>query len=464
MIAISKLAKILLLVFTCLHLIFAVCFALKTPYRQAGYLFCQKDPKTRFFQQASDIGAPDERQHANYVRHLMKDHTLPIFIPNSLEIGEEYQSHQPPLYYLGASIIATATGQTDVESQSFGKEIRLLNCFIGVTGVIGVFFAAFWSSKREDVAILATSFAAILPMNCALSGAISNDPLLISFVAWSFAFCAKSYQAETDSETKKYLIRAAVLTGLACITKSSGLVALIGLFSTALLMRSRAPMKVLSQAMILAIAIALPVWLRNQIYYGDPLAQKAFKEAFVGSAQKSGIILEIEQSGAPGSPEVNYWINWFGYWTARSFIGAFGYLDIWLNSSGRANRSSDPNTLYKVLIAFLALAKLSFLFVLRKNWKDTEKPVLVGVIISIVTALLLIAFNMTYFQAQGRYLMPALAPLSLMFAIGWLNLFKSKLMPVLITVTILFGGTTIYALTQLEPEFSARISGTVSPR
>jgi hypothetical protein len=461
--ALSKFAKILLLVFACLHLVFAVGFATKTPYRQAGYLFSQKDPKTGFFAKAPDIGAPDERQHANYVRTLLKDHQLPVFQPSSHNFGDEYQGHQPPLYYVCAALAATVTGQTDVETQSFGNVLRLFNALIGASGIVGIFFAALWTSKREDVAILSASFASVLPMNCALSGAISNDPLLISLVAWSYAFSAKASQTEKDADAKKGLLIAAVFTGLACVTKSSGLVAMIGFAITAFSMRQRIPTKQLAPALGLAILIALPIWIRNQILYGDPLAQKAFKEAFTGSAQKSNIVAEIEMGGAPGSPEVNYWINWFGYWVARSFIGTFGYMDIWLNSSSRAARSTDPNTLYKLLIAFIAFAKLSFLIGLRRNWKDTPKPVFVGLIVAIITFMLLVGFNMTYFQAQGRYLMPALAPLSLMFAIGWLTLFRSKLIPVLLTVVVVFGGTTIYSISRLEPEFSDRISGIVSP-
>ena len=456
MIAISKLAKILLLVFACLHLAFAVSFALKTPYRTSGFVFMtRKSPTT-------DVGAPDERQHANYIRAVINNR-LPVLDPQATDLGEEYQSHQPPLYYLAASRVGQLTGQTDVESQSFGRVIRLFNCMIGAAGVVGVFFAAFWATKREDIALVSAAFAALLPMNCALSGAISNDPLLFTLISWSFAYCAQALNNEDESYTKKYLVLAAVFTGLACITKSSGLVALAGFVVTLVMLRKQVPRKTLGAVGLHALAIALPVWIRNQVIYGDPLAQKVFKEAFTGSAQKSMIIAQIEGSNAAGSPEVQYWLNWVGYWTARSFIGVFGNMDIWLNGKS-GPYDNDPNLLYKGLIAVIALGKMSFLLHLRNKWSEIRKPVLIGLLISVLTGLLFIGFNMTYFQAQGRYLLPALAPLSLMFAIGWLNLFKSKLMPVLITVTILFGGTTIYALTQLEPEFSARISGTVSPR
>ena len=458
----SKFAMNLLLVFVGLHLIFSACFALKTPYRQAGYLFSQRDSSTGNFSHPNDIGAPDERQHANYIRHLLKNRTLPILNPKAADLGEEYQAHQPPLFYVTAATVATLTGQTDVETRGFGLAIRFLNCLLGSVAIVGVFLGCFWASKREDIAILATAFAAILPMNCALSGAISNDPLVIAMIAWSFAYCSRALNCDNVTKAKGYLAMAAIFVGFACLSKSSGLVALGGLFATCISLRNTLPLKPILFTAIMAFILVLPVWIRNQILYGDPLAQNVFKEAFKPTTPS--IIAGIEASNAPGSAHIQYWINWVGYWTARSFIGVFGYMDIWLNSTGRANSSKDPNLLYKILIGFIALAKVGFLVHLRNKWSEVLKPVLIGLFISILTLLLFVAFNLTYFQAQARYLLPAMAPIALILSIGWLSVFRSKLVPALLTVVVLFGGTTIYSITRLEPEFSARISGIVSPQ
>ncbi len=417
--------------------------------------------------EVGDIGAPDERQHANYIRFLVNQHKLPVLIPGSPDVGEEYESHQPPLYYVISSVPAVITGQTDVETAGFGRTIRIFNCLIGATGIIGVFFAALWATKREDIALVATAFAALLPMNCALSGTVSNDPLLISMISWAFAFCAKALGSEDIKDCSKALIWAAVFSGLACLTKSTGLVSVAALAATVMFLRRQLPVQKLAGYFFISILIVSPIWIRNQILYGDPLAQKVFQLAFTGSPKKELILGIIESKGSPGSPEVQYWMNWVGYWSARSYIGAFGYLDIWLNSSGHASTSDkypDPNLLYKGILAFIVLAKLAFVLHVRNRVREVQSAIWVGLVIAAFTILLFIGFNLTFFQAQGRYLLPCLAPTALILAIGWLNLFKSKLMPVLITVTILFGGTTIYALTQLEPEFSARISGTVSPR
>ena len=287
----------MLLVFACLHLSFAVSFALKTPYRAGGFVFSQPTGRGTY-QHIDDIGAPDERQHANVIAFILNEHKLPVLNPKSPNLVEEYQAHQPPLFYTTAAVISTITGQTDVESQSFGRVIRILNCIIGALGVVGVFFAALWSTRREDIALIAGAFAAFLPMNCALSGAISNDPLLIALIAWSFAYASRAFNADGAPDTKRSLVLAAVFTGLACITKSSGLVAMAGLFVTLLALRPKISMKALSGFAVIALVIALPVWIRNQIIYGDPLAQNVFKQAFEGTTGK--IMAVIEASNAPG--------------------------------------------------------------------------------------------------------------------------------------------------------------------
>lgn len=462
MIAPSKFAKNFLLVFACLHLVFAITFALKTPYRTPGMLRGQGGKPA----EVGDIGAPDERQHANYIRFLLKQHKLPILTPGSPDVGEEYESHQPPLYYAMSTIPAVITGQTDVENPAFGQGVRFFNCLIGAGGIFGVFFAAFWATKREDIALVGTAFAALLPMNCALSGTISNDPLLIALISWSFAFCAKALDSDETKEISKSVLLAAIFAGLACLTKSTGLVAVAGLAVTTGYLRKQLPIGKLLGLALVSLLIASPVWIRNQLLYGDPLAQKVFQTAFTGSPKKEVIILVIESKGSPGSSEVQYWMNWVGYWTARSYIGTFGYLDIWLNASGKAttpDSQPDPNWLYKGILAFIAIAKLSFLIYLRNKYKEVPRAVWVGLVVALLTLALFVGFNMTYFQAQGRYLLPCLAPTALVLGIGWLSLFKSKLLPVLLTVIVVFGGTTVYALSRLGPEFLDRIAGTVSP-
>ncbi|MEI7577793.1 MAG: phospholipid carrier-dependent glycosyltransferase [Armatimonadota bacterium] len=469
----AKFARISLVILMVTHFCLAAWFAMITPYRTGGILQTQGDGKGGR-QHVSDVGAPDERQHANYIRHLLTKNSLPILKPGSPDLGEEYQSHQPPLYYSVAKIVAEATGKTDVETSEFGRTIRLLNCFIGTIGVAGVFFAGLWGSKREEIGTLAASVASLLPMNVALSGAISNDPLLFTFMSWSVAFLLKAWTTTDDpDQATSALQKCAFLVGFALCTKTSALIVLIPHILVALwfLLNSvglptDTPRQMTLRKVHVAFLAILPIllvvrfWLRNQNLYGDPLAQKVFREAFPGSAQKSLMISIIEAGPGAGSSEVQYWINWIGYWTARSFIGVFGYMDIWFNESGNPYGKS-PDLLYKAIILFNFLGLGGGVLWLRKNWNENKRLGAITLGLIGLTLALFVMFNNTYFQAQARYLFPALSAFATLMAIGWVHVFR-KWQIALALVVIIFGGFTVYAGTQLPGEFAKRIQ-TESP-
>jgi hypothetical protein len=516
-----KLSRIFLLIAVIGHFIFAAGFAMRTPYRQAGSLFSQRDA-TGGFAKALDIGAPDERQHANYIGYVKKFHTRPIFNPKSANLYEEYQSHQPPLYYFVASLVPG-----DVESQEFGRSARLLNCLIGAIGVVGTFFAALWGFKRPEAAAIAAIFQAFLPMNCALSGAISNDPLLITLCCWGVAFLQKGLL----NKEWKFLFLAIAVSIIAFWTKQSGVLLLLTVFASTLFLSFRTIVRnsksdlsqnswgilicivdllcflflfltnsftssIISICIIAVIILTVIVccgikkqrknvftelstipilWVTlillvlspqfsfNITHYGDPFAQKAFREAFVGSAQKETILAAIQASDAAGSPEVQYWVNWIGYWTSRSFIGVFGYADVWMNESGRGN-SSAPNLLYKAIIGFNFAGLIGGLLYLKSKFKDYKYQTLLILILMIMTLCLFVLFTNTYFQAQARYLFPSISAFSIIMTLGWLNITKQKWQITIALVAIIFGGTTMHCLSKIPAEFEARISGVPLPR
>ena len=211
-----KTALILASIVALVHLLLACYYASITPYRTPGILLGQRGPDGGPAK-IPDVGAPDERQHANYVLHLLDGKGFPVLDPKDPNLGENYQSHQPPLFYLleaGWTKITSA----DIESSSDGLKVRSLNALIGAVTVVGVFFVGLWGFKREDVGVIAATFAALLPMNCALSGSLSNDPLLYCLVTWTLAFCAKGIREGWDL---KLAIATGVATGLAIITKTT---------------------------------------------------------------------------------------------------------------------------------------------------------------------------------------------------------------------------------------------------
>ena len=64
------------------HIVLSLLYAARTPYRQAGVLLHQNRAAVQ------DVGAPDERQHANYVQHLIDGRGFPAFNPDDPSLNE----------------------------------------------------------------------------------------------------------------------------------------------------------------------------------------------------------------------------------------------------------------------------------------------------------------------------------------------------------------------------------------
>ncbi len=449
-------AKIALAIIALVHFLLATWFATSTPYRTEGILLNQRDPNTGGPAMAKDIGAPDERQHANYIGSLGSTGKFPIFDPKDPNLYESYQSHQPPLYYLLATAVNKVSGDSKPEDAGFGTKIRGLNSLLGAANVFLIGLFAFYASRKWEVGAMAASVAAFLPMNVALSGAINNDVLLFCLISCVLLLLAKS----NGEPTMRTAVQIGGLTGLALLTKSTAVLVIPSLFVGAIVQRNAEARKHLVIAAFVGLLLAAPWLVRNMQLYGDFFALKAFDEAFVGSAQKSAI------AAAAGS-DFAYWSEWIGWWTARSFIGAFGYMDIWLNDSGRAIAAADKNTLYRLVLAFLLIGGLGNLAgLLNKkaaNADDSKQeeslsPVVkvFAIVLTVLVLLAFLRFNGKYFQAQARYLYPAIAPIALFLGLGFWRLTRERLLPALAMVVLVLGGTTVFAGSKLKEEFSKR--------
>lgn len=379
-----------------LHMGLALCYAWLTPYRTEGVLFTQRQAGVQ-----KDIGAPDERQHVNYVARLNRGEGVPVFDPKAPDLYETYQSHQPPLYYFVASAWTRILGAADLTLPESKMKVRSLNAVVGAIGVAGVFFFAFWSTRRPETAAAAAAIAALLPMNLALSGAVSNDPLLIAICAWTLALIAKGIH---DGWNWRLALLAGTVVGLGALTKTTA-VALFPILGLSFLSRREGKIGIagvpLAAAFGMALLLAVPWWLRNQSLYGDPFALNAFNQAFVGSPQASLFIEALGPVGYwTGINEIGLGVGW---WTVRSLLGVFGYMDIFL-----------PPPVYVAWVVFLL-----GIVGLRLAADRVEPPTgsttarALGALFAFLIVALFIRFNMTYFQAQARYLLPALAPMAL---------------------------------------------------
>ncbi len=388
-----------------LHLLISSWFSSITPYRTAGFDL-RLDPSTGRQAELKDLGAPDERQHVNYVRDLMASGRYPVLDPKDPNLYENYQAHQPPLYYTIAAAWAKVTGShPDLEGRADGAKLRLLSGLLGVLTVLGTFALARTCRFSDATSLLAASITAFLPMNLALSGAVSNDPLLFALSTWTLVWIVRGLN---DGWNMTSILMVGACAGLAALTKTTAAALLVAIFAAGVLtFRNRAVSGKRSGpflSLVLALLIVGPWWARNMQNYGDPFALKVFSQAFVGSPQAADFISAIGPT--------SYWGQMVGWWTARSFVGTFGYMNIWLTDTGGPNGGSQ---VYIVTLAILSIGAIAGLTRLTAN----KAAAIVLGIYTVIIFVLFVRFNMQYFQAQARYVYPALAPISVLVAAGW---------------------------------------------
>lgn len=448
-----------------LHLVLACIYANITPYRSPGILLGQRDPSTGAPQRVPDVGAPDERQHVNYVIHLLDGKGFPVLDPQDPNLGENYQAHQPPLFYILHIGWSKITG-ADLNDPGQGLKVRFPNALIGAATVMGAFFLGLWAFRREDVGLVAASFVALLPMNVALSGAISNDPLLYCLCTWVLAFIAKGCQ---EGWSTKVVVAVGIGTGLAVITKTTA-VGLLPILLLALFLGPNKPApKQIAIATITLLLVCTPWLARNQSLYGDPLAISAFNKAFVNSPSRELMTQVAEAQGGGKSGNQAYWVDWVGWWTARSFFGVFGYMDIFLNEQGVPFTSPrNPNAFYRVLLAIGVLITAGWAIALRKvEWSEQKRMHILLSAFLLIVGVLFLRFNAQYFQGQARYLFPAIGVIGIGVAISLLNVAKNRLAVAMGLVVLLLGGLNIYVLSKLPGEFERRtlmVSNTHGPK
>jgi len=200
---------------------------------------------------------------------------------------------------------------------------------------------------------------------------------LFCVCTWCLALASRGFTRGWDLRTAAGV---GALIGIAALVKTTGIALIPALLIGLLLAKNRPSLPQVALAASVALVLAVPWWVRNQNLYGDPLAIGAFTQAFRGSPQASGFIQALGPLG--------YWIDWVGWWTLRSFIGAFGYMDIFL-----------PDNLYR--IGFAGLVVLWILGVLEARNPEWNAGKGVGVM-NAVFAFVVLAMSLRVRSAPYR--------------------------------------------------------------
>jgi len=356
--------------------------------------------------------APDESAHLPYITYIADRGSLPVFRPG----GGSYEFHQAPLYYLlavPAFLIGRAIGP--------GREyiaVRLFGILLGLLAICFTYLLAReFCPARPWLALASAGFVAFLPMHLALSASVTND------IAAEIPFAVGLWQmivAMRDGWRWRRVLTVGIACGLAVLMKSSGLALLpVAWLAVAVGPReSGARPRLLRLAALTAVTLLICGWwlARNWALYGDPLAWRAFSQAFAHNPHPSDLI-------GPNLSAFNY-VLWVIGWTFASFWGVFG---TWAKG---ITPVSMPTWLYLGLAALTAAAGVGATLEARdarawEAWRRRAAWVLGAAVLLVAASF--VRFNVAFFQAQGRYLFLALPVVAMVVTAGWGRLFPTGL-------------------------------------
>jgi len=263
----------------------------------------------------------NEWAHYQYARYIALNHSLPrpdtqIAVPPSSDLCQVvpatglttvHQFRQPPLYYLLGSVvlsgfdvrsdlpvvsnphIRTSHSQDDhnvavhTDAENFPYRgpvlamhvLRLLSALIGLAGLIAAYLSGLLLFPRRILAVAMMAVNAFIPQYVLSSAVVSNDILVGALGSWCAYLCLWFLLRRPNP----WVLGAAMLvTGMAIMTKYSGLVLLPMVVLTLLITlvqswrhdRSRFGRRLAATIGVVGLAsIPIVLWLnRNQALYG----------------------------------------------------------------------------------------------------------------------------------------------------------------------------------------------------
>jgi 4-amino-4-deoxy-L-arabinose transferase-like glycosyltransferase len=374
---------------------------------------------------------PDEMGHYLYIEALAATHHLPVFQTDPAAPGDQnFEAHQPPLYYLLHTPFYAVLPPSD--RASAGRALAFLSLLLGGL-TLGFSYRLFKLLAPSAPALYlgATASIGLLPMFVYLSSRLNNDNLCnLLFVVALGLFARMLRQGLSLGRS----LGAGLVLGAALLTKTLALLLLPLAALTVALAAWQGPRRVQTFlghcGVVWGVALLVAGWwfVRNVQLYGDPLAQQAFNERFLRDRPTPATFL------AQGLSPTAYWI-WVLTWIFASFWGVFGHMNAFMD-----------RWLYLLFGAFSLAALLGlgrFYARLRRSpeglWQWPRPMALVLGVGMFGALAMLLHFNTVYFQAQARYLFPLLPGFVLALILGLAQLVprRARLWPIVALLSVL---------------------------
>jgi hypothetical protein len=386
---------------------------------------------------------PDEPAHFNYARTLADTGALPVLragdydgpyletlkarrFPPELSIAPvRYESYQPPLYYaILAGLRRLAPGAGLPQDLLY---LRLATA-IGGSLLLALAARATWTLFPGSGALTlgVPAIIATVPQHLAIAGGVTNDlaaeTVVTAALLLAFIELRRDESAPVKPAPRPSLDRLTVLMGLlvgvALLTKIHAYIAL-AIVAAALLLpltaragRRRWRARLVRLIVIAAIALLVGGWwfVRGMVVYGPT--------DLIGAARHDQVVTGQPLTGAITSEVAGNFLT-----TAfHSFWAQFGWMGV---------PADDRTYLFCGAVVGLGLLGL-VLYVARLGAGEgrLSPPQAAGLALAalalVLTLATMLAYNLRYFQPQGRYLYPALFPIALFLALGFRQLLPQR--------------------------------------
>ena len=364
---------------------------------------------------------PDEPAHYNYIRQLTAGR-LPIIEPGDYDQDKlarltserfpselpldaiQYEDHQPPLYYLAATPIYWLFDGALLP-------LRLFSVFLGAGVVLLAWHIGHrLTPGRPLIPLAAAGLVATIPQHVAMLAGVNNDSLAELLLALALLAAVALLQADRPARPALH----GLLLGAILLTKSQAYIAapVLGLAIIVRWWRRQHSRRWLARWLIGIFGPALLIgglwWIRNMAVYGS--------WDWMGLAQHNLVVA--------GQPTTAHWIATHGWgatlhrcvqFTFQSFWGMFGWMGVVLD-----------DRIYQALAVLTGLLALGFALHLARSRRPLAAAPWLLAFSTALTVGGYLWYNLTFVQHQGRYLFPALIPLTLAAGAGLAELTRPQ--------------------------------------
>ena len=356
--------------------------------------------------------ANDEPDHMMNTEKLVGGHWYRI-APNA-----GYAPHQPPAYYLLVAgfervlgrrsfAVSPQQGDGDVANGQFShaepqeaidrqrlRPLRLLSVCLGALTIVLTSRVARRLGASPWMMVAAAATTAFVPRFVFSSSFVNNDSLATALGALVTLLVVRVWQGDHEIDRRKW--RLPLLLGL-CLgalaaTKLINL-PMIGFVGLAALWRLRRAPRLMMTLALGAMVLSMPVFISNQLRYGDPIASKASVDYF--RTWIPALVVQIHTT------------DWLVKAVGSGFLTSFWYTSGWNQFRWKAIR----------YVPFWGLALVGALGNVRRRHTESATVLCALTFAAAASSVWVLAWNTTQFQARLAF--PGLAAFSSVIVIGW---------------------------------------------